>query len=396
LNILHFSDTHLGYNDLDILNEENINQREADFYDAFSQVVQQIQLSKPDYIIHTGDLFHRASPSNRAITFALEQFRIIDALNIPFILIAGNHSTPRTNLSSPILKIFESFKNVHVSYNQEYKKVEFDNVVFHTLPHMNDDSKALEQIELCESNIDAKKKNIMMMHCSVGAWYLMQEFGEWVYPTDKEYIFQKMDYVALGHWHGFGKVGKHENVYYSGSTERTSLNDKRNSKGFIELTLNDNGSGTSVPHLIGEAKASLPNSLNGSLSVNYKEIDIRHIISKEIDCEAYESSLEMLETSNVKGAIVEVRLKNLTALQSIDIQNSDIKELFTDAMSVSIKREFKRDANETQVVDAEAISLEEFFLEHIKEDASEEEFDRLKGKVQELFAHYEESSDDTI
>ncbi len=416
MKILHFSDTHLGYNDLDILNDDNINQREADFYDAFSQVVQQIKLTKPDYIIHTGDLFHRASPSNRAITFALEQFRIIDALDIPFIIIAGNHSTPRTNLSSPILKIFENFKNIHVSYNQEYKKVEFDNIVFHTLPHMNDDSKALEQIELCESNIDAKKKNIMMMHCSVGAHYLMQEFGEWVYPKDKEYIFQMMDYVALGHWHGFGAVSTGSetlgeakaslskdtnkqgsgtrsgecnwlaflsvppNVYYSGSTERTSLNDKRNSKGFIELTLNDNlGSGTLVPP-----------------KVEFIKINIRPMVSKEIDCENYESSLESLDATDTKDAIVEVKLKNLTALQSIDIQNSDIKELFVDAMSVSIKREFKKDANETEVADAEAISLEKFFLEHIKEDANEEEFDRLKGKVQELFAHYEESSDDTL
>ena len=372
MKLLHFSDTHLGFNDLDILNDENINQREADFYDAFSQVVEQIKQIKPDYIIHTGDLFHRSSPSNRAITFALEQFRIIDSLDIPFIIIAGNHSTPRTNLSSPILKIFESFKNVYASYEQKYKKIEFGEVVFHTLPHMNDDTKALEQIELCESNIDEKKKNIMMMHCSVGAWYLMQEFGEWVYPTDKEYIFENMDYVALGHWHGFGKVGKHENVYYSGSTERTSLNDKRNSKGFIELTIND------------------------SLELNYKEISIRAIISKEIDCEAYESSLESLDATDTKDAIVEVKLKNLTALQSIDIQNSDIKELFSDAMSVSIKREFKRDANETEVVDAEAISLEEFFLEHIREDANTQEYDRLKGKVQELFAHYEESNDDSL
>ncbi|MFT5661351.1 MAG: exonuclease SbcD, partial [Sulfurimonas sp.] len=147
MKILHFSDTHLGYNDLDILNSENINQREADFYDAFSQVVEQIKIIKPDYIIHTGDLFHRSSPSNRAITFALEQFKIIDELDIPFVIIAGNHSTPRTNLSSPILKIFESFKNVHTSYSQEYKKIEFEDIVFHTLPHMNDDSKALEQIE---------------------------------------------------------------------------------------------------------------------------------------------------------------------------------------------------------------------------------------------------------
>ena len=371
MKILHFSDTHLGYNDLDILNEQNINQREADFYDAFTQVVEQIKQIKPDYIIHTGDLFHRSSPSNRAITFALEQFKIINALNIPFIMIAGNHSTPRTNLSSPILKIFENFKNIHLSYNQEYKKIEFEDVVFHTLPHMNDDTKALSQIELCEENIDESKKNIMMLHCSVGAWYLMQEFGEWVYPTDKEYIFEKMDYVGLGHWHGFGKVGKHENVYYSGSLERTSLNDKRNSKGFIELNLDE------------------------SLNVDYQEIKIRPIKTYEIDCEDFESSVESLHVDDIKDALAEVKLTNLTALQSIDIQTNDIKKLFGEALHVSIKREFKKSDSEGELGDIEALSLEEFFLEHIKEDSNEKEYDRLKSKIQELFFEYEESSDDT-
>jgi DNA repair exonuclease SbcCD nuclease subunit len=372
LQIIHFSDTHLGYNDLDIINQDNINQRQAYFYDAFSQVIEHIKTIKPDYIIHTGDLFHRSSPSNRAITFALEQFKIIDSLDIPFILIAGNHSTPRTNLSSPILKIFEGFKNIHVSYNQEYKKIEFEDVVFHTLPHMNDDSKALSQIELCEESIDMSKKNIMMMHCSVGAFYLMQEFGEWVYPTDKEYIFEMMDYVALGHWHGFGKVGKHENVYYSGSTERTSLNDKRNSKGFVEVTLDEN------------------------LNVEYKEIDIRPIILKEIYCEYYENSIANIDSSGTKDAIVEVKLTHLTALQSIDIQNSEIKNHFPDALHVSVKREFKRGANGSDMEGVEALSLQEFFLEHIKEDSKEEEFDRLKSKVQELFAQYEETHDDSL
>jgi len=377
MKIIHFSDTHLGFNDLDILNTQNINQREADFYDAFTQVVEQIKQSKPDYIIHTGDLFHRASPSNRAITFALEHFKIIDDLGIPFIIIAGNHSTPRTNLSSPILKIFENFKNIHLSYNQEYKKIEFDNIVFHTLPHMNDDSTALQQIQRCEEGIDPQKKNIMMMHCSVGAWYLMQEFGEWVYPHEKEYIFQKMDYVALGHWHGFSKVAKHENVYYSGSTERTSLNDKRNSKGYIEFELVDNP------------------TLFGSLNVEYKEINIRPIISKEINCLEYENALKTLDRSNTKDAIVEVTLSNLSALESIEIQNSQIKELFNDAMSVSVKRVFKKDSNSSSTQGVEALSLETFFLEHIKEDAKTTEYDRLKHKVQELFASYEEAQDDT-
>jgi len=378
LKIIHFSDTHLGFNDLEILNEHNINQREADFYDAFSQVVEQIKQIKPDYIIHTGDLFHRSSPSNRAITFALEQFKIINALNIPFILIAGNHSTPRTNLSAPILKIFENFENIFVSYEQKYKKIEFKEVVFHALPHMNDETTALSQIELCEANIDTSKKNIMMMHCSVGASYLMQEFGEWVFPTNKEYIFEKMDYVALGHWHGFGHVGKHENVYYSGSTERTSLNDKRNSKGFVEI---DFGSTTLV----------VPKS---QLTIKFTEIKIRPIVQKELNCEDYENAL--IDTSDTKDAIVEVKLTNLTPLQSIDIQNADIKKLFPHAMSVSVKREFKLASNETNLADIEALSLEEYFLAHIKEDANDTEFERLKEKITELFALYEESADDTL
>ncbi len=378
MKIIHFSDTHLGFNDLEILNEHNINQREADFYDAFSQVVEQIKHIEPDYIIHTGDLFHRSSPSNRAITFALEQFKIINALNIPFILIAGNHSTPRTNLSAPILKIFENFENIFVSYEQKYKKIEFKEVVFHALPHMNDETTALSQIELCEANIDTSKKNIMMMHCSVGASYLMQEFGEWVFPTNKEYIFEKMDYVALGHWHGFGHVGKHENVYYSGSTERTSLNDKRNSKGFVEI---DFGSTTLV----------VPKS---QLTIKFTEIKIRPIVQKELNCEDYENAL--IDTSDTKDAIVEVKLTNLTPLQSIDIQNADIKKLFPHAMSVSVKREFKLASNETNLADIEALSLEEYFLAHIKEDANDTEFERLKEKITELFALYEESADDTL
>ncbi len=373
MKIVHFSDTHLGYNDLDILDQNNVNQREADFYDAFTQVVEQIKEIKPDYIIHTGDLFHRASPSNRAITFALEKIREISSLDIPFVLIAGNHSTPRTNLSSPILKIFENYKNIYVSYNQKYKKIEFDDIVFHTLPHMNDETIAEKQIELCEQNIDENRKNIMMLHCSVGAWYLMQEFGEWVYPTSKEYIFEKMDYVALGHWHGFGNVRKHENVYYSGSTERTSLNDKRNSKGFVVVTLED------------------------KLEVEYKEINIRPIISKQIDCINYEQSIESLDTSDIKDAIVEVVLKDLSAMQSIDISNKQIKELFSEAMSVTIKREFKKDTNTQDLEEIEAISLEDFFIEHIKEDSLDEiEGDRLKLKVKELFSKYEEEVSDDI
>jgi len=372
MKIVHFSDTHLGFNDLDVVNEDGVNQREMDFYDAFSQVVKQIEQIRPNYIIHTGDLFHRVSPSNRAIAFALKHFSFINTLGIPFIVIAGNHSTPRTNLSSPILKIFENFENIYVVYNQEYEKFEFADAIFHCIPHINDEEKSLSQIELCKNNIDKTKKNILMMHCSVGAHYLMQEYGEWVFPKDKETIFDAMDYVALGHWHSFTQVGKYKNVYYSGSTERTSLNDKKNSKGFITITLKD------------------------KIKVKYNEIKIRPIFEFEIDCKDYDKSCKSLDVSYIKNAIVNVKLTNITPLQSIDISTAEIKKIFDKAMYVNVKREFNNLIDSTIIEDLETLSLESYFIAHIKEEIKdEEEFKRLQLKIEEFFRIYEEENYDT-
>ncbi|OQX72971.1 MAG: exonuclease sbcCD subunit D, partial [Campylobacteraceae bacterium 4484_4] len=89
MKIIHFSDTHLGFSDLEVVNEEGINQREADFYDVFARAIDKIVQIRPDFVLHTGDLFHRSSPSNRAIAFALSQMKRIEEHEIPLILIAG-------------------------------------------------------------------------------------------------------------------------------------------------------------------------------------------------------------------------------------------------------------------------------------------------------------------
>lgn len=75
MKIVHLSDTHLGYSNFDKVNDLGVNFREQDFYDAFERVVSQILEIKPSIVIHSGDFFHRPSPSNRAMTFALEQLK---------------------------------------------------------------------------------------------------------------------------------------------------------------------------------------------------------------------------------------------------------------------------------------------------------------------------------
>ncbi len=372
MKIVHFSDTHLGFSDLDIVNDKGINQREADFYKAFCDIVDNILKIKPDFIIHTGDLFHRSSPSNRAINVALSEFKRIERANIPLIIIAGNHSTPKTSTSSPILKIFENLDNFYPIYSQKYEKVEFKEIVFHALPHINDENLIDDQLKKIEKSIDKSRKNILLMHCSVGAYYLMHEFGEWVYPKDKEYLFEKFDYVALGHWHGFGRVGKFKNVYYSGSSERTSSSDKRDDKGYVLVDIKD------------------------KLKVEHKIIPLRKSFEFSIDAQKFEDEISKLDLSGIKDALVEVTLKNLTPLKSIDITAKEIEDIFKGTLYVRVKREFIEIDTKNNLHDMESISLESYFLEHIfKNIEDKKEKERLTQKAKELFANCEIYDDTT-
>ena len=103
----------------------------------------------------------------------------------------------------------------------------------------------------------------------------------------------------------------------------------------------------------------------------------------------------MTDISDTKDAIVELRLFNLELNQSIQIQNKDLISLFPNALSVSIKREFKKNEGEDEVLDIEALSLEEFFLAHIKDENKNNSDDKklksIENKVKELFSLYERS-----
>jgi exonuclease SbcD len=371
MRIIHFSDTHLGFSDLDIVNDKGINRREADFYDAFAQVIDAILAARPDYVIHTGDLFHRPHPSNRAISFALEQLKRLSAAQIRTVIIAGNHSTPRTKAASPILAALRTLDHVHPVFEERYERVDFDNIVFHCIPHIHDEDANLDAIERCETSLVEGKRNVLLLHCSVGAHYMMEEYGERVYPKEKEPLFEKMDYVALGHWHGFGQVGKHPNVYYAGSTERTSSADARNEKGYAVVTLDEN------------------------LDVSFRPIRLRPSHRVKADAAQDENVFAQLETAagalELEGALVYVTLENLSATQSIDIANADVEACFPGALSVQIQRRFRRSEAAQHAESVSAASLQEYFGAFLEEQSSDtQEFERLNAKVAGLFARYDE------
>jgi DNA repair exonuclease SbcCD nuclease subunit len=178
-----------------------------------------------------------------------------------------------------------------------------------------------------------------------------------------------MDYVALGHWHGFSSVGKYKNVYYSGSTERTSSSDRRDNKGYIVV------------------------DFKSDIKLSFKTIDIRKSYLFKVDASKLDDELKSLELSQIKDSLVEVVLYNLTPSLSIDIADDKIKERFKDAMHIKIKREFVKREFDSISQSVEASSLEDYFISYIDESLDSEDKDSIINKAKELFALVEASDD---
>ena len=235
MRLIHLSDTHLGraeYSAHDPVLQ--INQREADIYRAFAEVVDYILGDPPDLVIHAGDLFDSIRPSNRAMSEAFRQLHRLSEARIPTVIVAGNHSTPRDRSAGTVFDLLEYIDHVHPVYGGTYKKIPLGNVAVHAIPHTYSDADLEDSMR--RLSLDASfKYNVMVTHAAIkgaekASW---GEFKEQVIPLDL--LDQKFDYIALGHYHKHIRIK--DNAYYSGSPERMNMREINDIKGFLDVQL---------------------------------------------------------------------------------------------------------------------------------------------------------------
>lgn len=350
MTILHFSDTHLGFQAFDIVNNEGVNAREQDVYDAFERVTNEILTRKPDLVIHSGDFFHRPSPSNRALTFGLEQLNRISKAGIPVALIAGNHETPKTIYNSPILRALRSVDGVFPIFRDEWECFPFGEVVVHGVPHINDPARL--HSELARMEPVSGKFNILMLHTSLGRSFLMEEYGEQIFPEDFESKLAGFQYIALGHWHGRQKIKIHPNAWYSGSTERFSDAEIDTVKGYLWLKLN--------PDL--------------SCDIELNDIPTRPWLKWERS-RCHECSVAQLEgelsdfarNNHTRDAIISVNFLDILTEQSLELTNLKLREMFPDAFQIIPKRRSYHHSTFIQEIDTGSFDrLDQIFSDYLK------------------------------
>nr|MDO8119132.1 exonuclease SbcCD subunit D [Candidatus Sigynarchaeota archaeon] len=221
-----------------------LNQREVDTYEAFKQFVDCAVAERPDVIVHAGDLFDSVRPTNRAISFVLGQLLRLSEAGIPFVMISGNHETPRLKETGSVFSLFDHIPHVHAVYGNHYELVAIDDLKIHAIPQCDDIES--EKKKMIEHN-DNSGLNIALLHASVlGSGlpaFMMGEFNEQTVTIDDVTNF---DYLALGHYHKCTRV--RDDAYYAGSTERFSFNEVKDDKGFFDVRLSEDGEREVVFH----------------------------------------------------------------------------------------------------------------------------------------------------
>jgi DNA repair exonuclease SbcCD nuclease subunit len=111
MKIVHLADTHLGYRAFSgkLDSDRRLNQRECDVYDRWHEATKKAIELAPDIVIHAGDLFDSSRPAPRAIAEALDGFARLRKADIPVVVIAGNHETPRFRSGGSVFEILERF-----------------------------------------------------------------------------------------------------------------------------------------------------------------------------------------------------------------------------------------------------------------------------------------------
>ena len=234
----HISDTHLGASGYSRkLSSSGYNQREEDICNSFQFAVDQIIELKPDFVLHSGDLFHSVRPTNRIINFAIRQILRIVSLQIPMVIISGNHDTPKQRAVGSVFSFFDVLSpHLYLIYRNEYELIRLDEVAIHAIPHCLNQGDFTREIEKVKPD-KQRTFNILMLHGVVAGIpeFSMGELAEQEIPTS--YLDKGFDYVALGHYHRYCQV--ESGVYYSGSTERLSMAkaELNQEKGFVEVNL---------------------------------------------------------------------------------------------------------------------------------------------------------------
>ena len=255
----HIADLHIGkrVHDFSMLEDQRY---------ILDQMLGIFEEQRVDGILIAGDVYDKVVPSAEAVQLFDEFITRLAKLKMPVYMISGNHdSAERLSFGA---KLFES-SDIYISqvYDGNVKKIgledEYGLVNVYLLPFLKpatvrhvlqrDDIESYEDgvmAALQECEVDASQRNILVAHQFVTGADRCDSEETSVGGLDNvsAEVFDKFDYVALGHIHRPQKMGR-ETLRYSGTPLKYSFSevDPKNAVTIVELLEKGNVQINTVP-----------------------------------------------------------------------------------------------------------------------------------------------------
>ena len=326
---LHTADWHIGrkLQGKDLLEDQQY---------VMNNLISKIDETKPDFLIIAGDLYDRSVPSKEATTLLQELLvKINIECNIPIFAISGNHD------SRERLAIGEAWFSKHKFYlhtrlNQVFDKITIEDTDIYLLPYFEPfeareyfedatltthNSATKRVIDEIYKNIDMSKTNILVSHTFVSGGLETDSEREISVGTVENVaveIFEKFDYVALGHLHNPNAI-KEERIKYSGSPMAYSFSEATQTKGMrlVELTKEI----FTEEFISLEQKRKLHN-----ISARYEEVFTKEF-QQNFDCKKDYFSMELSGLEGVTDPLPRIKeyYPNTLILKQKRNNNSDIE-----------------------------------------------------------------------
>ncbi|NVM56085.1 MAG: exonuclease SbcCD subunit D [Candidatus Helarchaeota archaeon] len=204
----HISDTHLGYRQF------NLEERENDFYEVFSEAVDKIIEKKVDFVVHSGDLFEHFKSPPRTLLNAIENLRKLKEENIPIYSIPGNHDIIMRRGAIPPQALLSYFGVTLLGGIRNY--IEHDGIFVGGIRYLSKYYSAalLDQINELSDKAEAYEKRILLLHEAV------DRFLPFNFELQFDDLPRNFDYLAMGHIHKRIKAELGRGILaYAGSTE---------------------------------------------------------------------------------------------------------------------------------------------------------------------------------
>ena len=253
MKLIHLSDLHIGkrVNEISMIEDQAY---------ILLQILQIIDEEKADAVLIAGDVYDKTVPSAEAVILFDDFLCRLAKRHIPVLVISGNHdSQERLAFGNQLLEL----GGIHISpvYDGTIRSVtlsdEHGEVVFWLLPFLKPahvkrfypDETIESYTDACRTaiekmNIDTAGRNVLLTHHFVTGASVDPEGSEEISVGGSDNVdasvFEKFDYVALGHIHRPQNIGSNR-IRYCGTPLKYSLSEASHHKSVTVVHLGAKG-----------------------------------------------------------------------------------------------------------------------------------------------------------